>query len=59
MQKNLLVGNGINVQYGGYDVYSNEAIIKRVLDNIRRERTKSYLPACGKDDLLKVLSIPA
>lgn len=53
MEKNLLVGNGINIQYGGYDVYSNEAIIKRVLDNIRSERTKSYLPACSKDGLLK------
>lgn len=53
MQKNLLVGNGINIQYGGYDAYSNEAIIKRVLNNIIVGRTQSYLPACSKDDLLK------
>ena len=34
MEKNLLVGNGINIQFGGFDIYSNSAIIKRVIKNI-------------------------
>lgn len=34
MDKNLLVGNGINIQFGGYDVYSNAAIMNRVINNI-------------------------
>ena len=55
MEKNLLVGNGINIQFGGYDSYSSEAIIKRVLDNIYSERTKLYLPACDKCELLELL----
>lgn len=53
MQKNLLVGNGINIQFGGYDNYSNEAVIKRVIENIKSGKTSSYLPACSKDDLLE------
>lgn len=54
MQKNLLVGNGINIQFGGYDSCSNEAIIKRVLKNINSGRTKTYLPACNKEELITV-----
>ena len=55
MQKNILVGNGINIQFGGYENYSNEAIIKRVLSNINNERTKEYLPACSKTELFELL----
>ena len=35
MEKNLLVGNGINIQFGGADTYSNSAIMKRVVKNIK------------------------
>lgn len=35
MERNLLVGNGINIQFGGVDVYSNSAILNRVVENIR------------------------
>lgn len=35
MEKHLLVGNGINIQFGGFDNYSNSAIIKRVIKNIK------------------------
>lgn len=35
MEQNLLVGNGINIQFGGYDVYSSSAIMKRVVEHIK------------------------
>lgn len=38
MERNLLVGNGINIQFGGIDVYSGSAIMKRVVENIEAEK---------------------
>ena len=35
MERNLLVGNGINIQFGGVDVYSSSAILNRVVENIK------------------------
>ncbi|MCD7785698.1 MAG: hypothetical protein LUH18_09055 [Oscillospiraceae bacterium] len=35
MERNLLVGNGINIQFGGADAYSNSAIMARVVENIK------------------------
>lgn len=35
MERNLLVGNGINIEFGGIDVYSNSAILNRVVENIK------------------------
>lgn len=35
MERNLLVGNGINIQFGGKDVYSSYATMSRVVDNIK------------------------
>lgn len=34
MEKYLLVGNGIDIQFGGYENYSNSAIMSRVIKNI-------------------------
>ena len=34
MEKNLLVGNGINIQFGGPENYSNSAIMRRAIKNI-------------------------
>lgn len=34
MSKNILIGNGINIEFGGYDKYSSNAIMQRVVDNI-------------------------
>lgn len=31
----MLIGNGINIQFGGLDVYSSSAIMKRVIKNIK------------------------
>ena len=35
MECNLLVGNGINIQFGGIDVYSSSATMNRVVENIK------------------------
>lgn len=35
MERNLLVGNGINIQFGGFDVYSSSSIMKHVIKNIK------------------------
>lgn len=35
MEKNLLVGNGINIQFGGGENYSNSAIVTRAINNIK------------------------
>lgn len=35
MERNLLVGNGINIQFGGIDVYSGSATMNRVVENIK------------------------
>lgn len=35
MERHLLVGNGINIQFGGSECYSNPAIMKRVIENIK------------------------
>lgn len=35
MERNLLVGNGINIQFGGLDIYSGFAIMNRIVDNIK------------------------
>lgn len=34
MKKSLLIGNGINIQFGGYKNYSGQAIMQRVINNI-------------------------
>lgn len=38
MEKNLLVGNGINIQFGGLENYSNTAIMSRAIKNIKSGR---------------------
>ena len=35
MERNLLIGNGINIQFGGVDTYSGSAIMNRVVQNIK------------------------
>ena len=35
-QKNILIGNGINIKFGGADQYSNQAILRRMFNNIRK-----------------------
>lgn len=35
MERNLLIGNGINIQFGGVNNYSSSAIMTRVVENIK------------------------
>ena len=56
MERHLLVGNGINIQFGGCDNYSNSAIIKRVIRNIEAGKyiafTENSLTSQEQLDLL-------
>lgn len=36
----LVLGNGIDIQYGGLDLIGNEAILKRVYENINSDKYK-------------------
>lgn len=38
--KNLIIGNGINIQFGGLD-YTNRSIINRAIDNVRNNTFSS------------------
>lgn len=41
MEKNLLVGNGINIQFSGVENYSNSAIMTRAINNIKMGKYKA------------------
>ena len=64
MERNLLVGNGINIQFGGVDIYSSFAIMNRVVENIRAGKytalTEHSLPIDEQlgilDDLVDVIN---
>ena len=51
MEKNLLIGNGINIQFGGKEIYSGKAIMNRIIDNIL-ENSKSVCHLHGEFDVL-------
>ena len=51
MQKNLLVGNGINIQFGGSD-YTNREILKRAIANISADKYSRLLPGISSKELL-------
>ena len=38
MEKNLLVGNGINIQFGGAEIYSSSATMSRIVTNIKNNK---------------------
>ena len=40
---NVLVGNGINIEFGGYKNYSNSAILKRLMKNCKTKNYNSIL----------------
>ena len=44
MERNILIGNGINIQFGGKDKYSNKAILQRMFSNMRAGRYMAILP---------------
>jgi hypothetical protein len=55
--KTILIGNGINIQYGGKDYYSNE-IVQRAIDNVKSGnfRTIDY-PEIIVDHLHKLFGL--
>ena len=56
MEQNLLIGNGINIQFGGFDVYSSSAIMNRVVENIKAGKyTALTEDALSADEQLELL----
>ena len=59
MERNLLVENGINIQFGGVNAYSSFAIMSRVVENIKASKytalTENSLSA---DEQLGLLDKP-
>lgn len=49
----LILGNGIDIQYGGLDLIGNEAILKRVYENVKSD--KYNVLGWKKDDILTCL----
>lgn len=49
MERNILIGNGINIEFGGKDKYSNHAILQRMFTNIRAGKYCPLLPDCSID----------
>lgn len=49
MERNILIGNGINIEFGGKDKYSNYAILQRMFANIRAGKYCPLLPDCDID----------
>lgn len=47
MQRNILIGNGINIQFGGIDQYSNSAILHRMFGNMKEGKYLPILPDCA------------
>ncbi len=61
MERNLLVGNGINIQFGGVNVYSSSATMGRVVSNIENGKytilTENSLSVDEQMEILKKLVI--
>ena len=53
MQKNILIGNGINIQFGGAD-YTNTQIMKRVASNITSNKYIKLFPDILSDELMSI-----
>ncbi len=57
MERNLLVGNGINIQFGGLDVYSGSATMNRVVENIKVGKYTALTEnALSIDEQLEILN---
>lgn len=57
MERNLLVGNGINIQFGGLDAYSGSATMSRVIENIKAGKYTALTEnALSVDEQLEILN---
>ena len=52
--KNLLVGNGINIQFGGYE-NTNEAIIVRGIKDLEKDNFPKHIILENTEDLVKLI----
>lgn len=56
--RNILIGNGINIEFGGAENYTSSAIMGRVVENINKEKynilTENNL---SKEDVLEFLEV--
>lgn len=54
--RNILFGNGINIQYGGVNKYSNAAIIKRLITNIQSGKYAPVIPDMNSGEILNLFN---
>ncbi len=52
--KNLLVGNGINIQFGGYE-NTNESIIVRGIKSLEKEDFPKHIILENTEDLVRLI----
>lgn len=55
-KRNILVGNGININFGGYDTYSNSAILRRMFNNIKAEKYSKLFPDNNSDEIMTMFN---
>lgn len=56
MNKSILVGNGINIEFGGYNNYSSSAIMQRVVDNIHSGKYQRLVKnILSEDEIIETL----
>lgn len=56
MERNILFGNGINIEFGGFDSYSNKAIMGRLMENIRSDKYRDIFRGLSKSELLESIN---
>lgn len=57
MKKSVLIGNGINIQFGGYENYSNAAIMQRVVHNIKNGKYNELMDnEISSNELMEILN---
>ena len=54
LMKNLLVGNGINIQFGGYE-NTNEAIIVRGIKDLEKDNFPKHIILENTENLVKLI----
>lgn len=53
MEHNIIFGNGINIEFGGFDNYSNKAIMSRLMENIKSDKYKNIFKGISNRELLE------
>lgn len=59
MERNLLVENGIKIQFGGVNAYSSSVIMSRVVENIKASKYTALTEnSLSVDEQLGILDKP-